>query len=331
MNLQRRHLLPGLGLLVAGWGLHPGLALASTRRDARVLMGTRVDMVVPDAPDALGAIEAAWAEMQRLERLMSRYRAESLVSALHRQSGRGSVQAPPELLAVLRQAAALSERTNGDFDISVGAYGGWSFDPAQPRRPSAQELQEERRLVNHSDVRIEGSRVRLARAGMRIDLGGVAKLPILQAGMQVLERHGIRHAMINGGGDVLTRGQLHGQDWRVGLRDPRAPEKLLGVVTLRDGCVASSGDYERSFRQAGRRYHHVLDPRTGWPTEGVRGVVLVARDTATVNGTGAATMVSGPARGLDLMASLPGVDSLLVDAAGGLHTRGRLAQRLQAA
>lgn len=331
MNLRRRQCLSRLGLLVAGCALQPGLALASTRRDTRVLMGTRVDLVLPEAPGAEAAIDAAWAEMQRLERLMSRYRAESLVSALHRQAGQGAVDAPPELLTVLRRAAELSERTRGDFDISVGAYDGWSFDPAAPRRPSAQELQEERRLVNHRDVRIEGARVRLARAGMRIDLGGVAKLPILQAGMQVLERHGIRHAMINGGGDVLTRGQLHGQEWRVGLRDPRAPEKLLGVVTLRDGCVASSGDYERRFEQGGRHYHHVLDPRTGWPTQGVRGVVLVARDTATVNGIGAAAMVSGPARGLDLVASLPGVDSLLVDASGAVHTRGRMAQRLQTA
>lgn len=331
MNLRRRQCLSGLGLLVAGWALNPGLAWAGVRRETRVLMGTRVEMVLPDAADASAATEAAWAEMQRLERLMSRYRAESLVSALHRQAGRGTVDAPPELIAVLRRAATLSERTHGGFDISVGAYDGWSFDPAAPRRPSAQELQEERRLVNHRDVQIQGPRVRLARPGMRIDLGGVAKLPILQAGMQALERHGIRHAMLNGGGDVLTRGQLHGQDWRVGLRDPRAPEKLLGVVTLRDGCVASSGDYERTFQQGGRRYHHVLDPRTGWPTEGVRGVALIARDADTVNGIGASVMVSGPVRGLDLMASLPGVDSLLVDAGGEIHTRGRVAQRLQAA
>lgn len=332
MNLQRRQCLSGLGLLAAGWALNPGLALAGVRRDARLLMGTRVDLVLGEPhADAPLAIDAAWAEMQRLERLMSRYRSESLVSALHRQAGRGAVQAPPELLAVLRQAAALSERTRGDFDISVGAYQGWSFDATQPHRPSAQELQEERRLVNHRDVLVDGNTVRLARPGMRIDLGGVAKLPILQAGMRVLERHGVRHAMINGGGDVLTRGQLHGQDWRVGLRDPRAPGQLLGVLTMRDGCVASSGDYERTFLQDGRRYHHVLDPRTGWPTEGVRGVVLVARDTAMVNGIGAAAMVGGPARGLGLMASLPGVDSLLVDAGGAVHTQGRMAQRLQAA
>lgn len=331
MNLRRRQCISGLGLLAAGWALNPGLAWAGVRREARVLMGTRVDMVLPDAADAPAATEAAWAEMQRLERLMSRYRSESLVSALHRQAGRGAVDAPPELIAVLQRAATLAQRTRGDFDITVGAYEGWSFDPAQPRLPSAQELQEERRLVNHREVRIEGARVRLARPGMRIDLGGVAKLPILQAGMQVLERHGVRNAMINGGGDVLTRGQLHGQDWRVGLRDPRTPEKLLGVVTLRDGCVASSGDYERTFRQGGRRYHHVLDPRTGWPTEGVRGVALIARDADAVNGMGAAVMVSGPVRGLELMASQPGVDSLLVDAGGQVITRGRMAQRLQAA
>ena len=244
--LQRRRCLAGLGgLLVTGLGLRPALANPDVQRVSRALMGTKVDIVAQgdDPASTAVAIQAAFAEMQRLERMMSRYRADSLVSAMHRSAGRGLVQAPPELVAVLQRAAELSRLSEGAFDITVGAYHGWSFDPQDARMPAPEDLRRERRLVDFRDVLIHPAtgQAGLSRPGMRIDLGGVAKLPILQAGLRVLEQHGLRHAMVNGGGDVLTRGQLLGQDWRVGLRDPRAPEKLLGVVTLRDGCVAASG------------------------------------------------------------------------------------------
>ncbi|MDF6571896.1 FAD:protein FMN transferase, partial [Escherichia coli] len=130
---------------------------------------------------------------------------------------------------------------------------------------------------------------------MRLDLGGIAKLPILEAGMRVLRQHGIRDAMINGGGDVVASGKLQGHEWRVGLRDPLAPERLLGVVTLSDGVVASSGDYERYFMHNGQRFHHVLDPETGLPAHGPHGVTLIGRDVDDVNGLGAAIMAAGTA------------------------------------
>ena len=330
MNLHRRHLLSGLGLLVAGWSLHPGLALAGVRRDSRVLMGTRVDMVVPNAPDAASAIEAAWAEMQRQERLMSRYRSESLVSALNRQAGRGSVQAPPELLAVLRQAAALSERTRGDFDISVGAYDGWSFDPAQPRRPSAQELLEERRLVNHRDVRIEGDRVRLARPGMRIDLGGFAKGHAVDNAIALLRAQGIRHAMVSAGGDSQVLGDRRGRPWSVAIRDPRREGAVVAVLPLEDVSISTSGDYERFFERDGVRHHHLLDPRTGESARGVRSVTILAPDGLTCEALSKTVFVLGPARGLALIHSLPDVDAVVIDAEGAMHVSQGLAQPLNA-
>ena len=120
---------------------------------------------------------------------------------------------------------------------------------------------------------------------MALDLGGAAKVPILEAGMQALRRHGIDNAMVNGGGDVLVAGQLNGRPWRVGLRDPRAPEKMLGVLALEgQAIVASSGDYERFFMVDGQRQHHILNPATGRPTHGPHGVGLLARDAASVNG-----------------------------------------------
>lgn len=333
--LQRRQCLAGLGgLLVAGMGLRPALARADVHRASRVLMGTRVDIVAQgDSPSATAAaVQAAFAEMQRLERMMSRYRADSLVSALNRQAGRQSVPVPPELMAVLQRAAELSRLSEGAFDITVGAYQGWSFDPLDARLPTPEELRRERRLVNFQDVALQPRQglARLERAGMRIDLGGVAKLPILQAGTRVLEQHGLRHFMLNGGGDVLTRGQLQGQDWRVGIRDPRAPERLIGTVQLQEGCVASSGDYERFFEREGRRYHHVLNPATGMPSQGVRGVITVSREPERLNGLGAAVMVSGAPAGHRLLSRLPEVDSLVVDADARVWATGDMQRRLLA-
>ncbi|MDG5975147.1 thiamine biosynthesis APBE transmembrane protein [Hydrogenophaga taeniospiralis CCUG 15921] len=317
--LQRRQCLAGLGgLLVAGLGMRPALASPDVHRASHVLMGTRVDIVAQgDNTGATAtAVQAAFAEMQRLERMMSRYRADSLVSAMHRSAGRGLVEAPPELISVLQRAAELSRLSEGAFDITVGAYHGWSFDPRDARMPAPEELRRERRLVDFRDVLVDPAtgQAGLGRPGMRIDLGGVAKLPILQAGLRVLEQHGLRHAMVNGGGDVLTRGQLQGQDWRVGIRDPRAPERLIHTVQVRDACVASSGDYERCFVRNGRRYHHLLDPRTGMPSRGVRGVVTVSRPSDPVNGLGAAIMVAGATAGRHLLSPLREVDSLIVDA-----------------
>lgn len=332
--LQRRQCLAGLGgLLVAGLGWRPALASADVHRASRIMMGTRIDIVAQGKgpTGTAAAVQAAFAEMRRLERMMSHHRADSLVSALHRSAGRGAVMVPPEMVTVLQRADELSRLSEGAFDITVGAYAGWSFDPQDARIPPLEELRRERGLVDFRDMLIDprAGQARLARPGMRIDLGGVAKLPILQAGLRVLEQHGVHNAMVNGGGDVLTRGQLLGQDWRVGIRDPRAPERLIGTLHLRDGCVASSGDYERCFERNGRRYHHVLNPSTGMPSSGVRGVVMVSRQSHQINGLGAAIMVAGALTGRHLLAPLRGVDSLIVDADARVQTLGLMGERLR--
>ncbi|MDP3337442.1 MAG: FAD:protein FMN transferase [Rhodoferax sp.] len=312
---DRRRCLAGLGLLATGLFVRPALASPHVQRASRALLGTRVD-IVAQGRQASQAMALAFAEMARLERLMSRYRPDSEVSALNRSAGQAAVEVSPETLAALQRGLQLARLSDGAFDITIGGYQGWSFDPANPRLPSAEQLLRERTLVNHRHLVLDPAyrRARLLHPGARVDLGGVAKLPILQAGMQVLQAHGLDGAMLNGGGDVLVTGQLLGRDWRIGLRDPRAPERVLGTLELSDGVVASSGDYERVFTVQGKRYHHVLDPRTGLPTQGVRGVALLARSSQAVNGWGATAMLLGAAKGQGLLAGLPGVESLMVDA-----------------
>jgi len=301
-------------------------------RDNRPLMGTAVEMALEGTDDARlrQAMDDAYREMTRLSDMMNHYNPRSVVSAINDAAGKQPVAVPPELMQVLRMARAVSERTHGAFDITIGSLTGWRFNPEQPQMPTPAQIKAQLPRVNYRDVILDESAgtAFLRRPDMRIDLGGIAKLYILDAGMRVLKQHGVEHAMLNGGGDVEVMGTIQGHPWRVGIRDPRAPEKLLAAVELTRGFVASSGDYERYFIRNGRRYHHILDPKTGYPTQGPHGVTLVADDLDKVNGLGAAIMVLGATAGRELIEQTPGLDGLIVDRDGSLWVSPSLEQRL---
>lgn len=289
------------------------------QRASAVLMGTQVDLVAVHADAALRAraVDAAWSEMLRLSEMMSRYRSASQVSLLARAAGGEPLPVAPEMMAVLRQAQDVSRRSGGRFDVTVGAYADWHFEPGLPvRLPGDAVLARQHALVDARALELDAPRgtARLARPGMRLDLGGIAKLPILRAGLAAMARHGVTDALVNGGGDVLCSGTLEGRPWRIGLRDPRSPRQLLGVLPMRGGVVAASGDYERGFDLGGRRYHHILDPRSGQPSQGLRGLALVADDVDAVNGWGAAMMVAGFAQSKRWLGEqLPGVAAMLAE------------------
>ena len=265
------------------------------------------------------AVDAAWAEMTRLADMMSRYRLGNPVHALQLSAGLQPVAVPTEMMRVLEKGQDRAVQSGGAFDMTIGALTGWRFDRPDPVIPAADEIARELPLVGYRDLLLDSKRqtALLRRRGMRVDLGGIAKLPILQAGMAMLGAHGVGAAMINGGGDVLVSGQLRGRDWRIGVRNPLAPATLLGVLRVSGHMVvAASGDYERGFTVGGRRYHHILDPDTGMPEQRMRGVVLVARDVDAVNGLGPAVMVAGQTAGRRWLDAMQGVDALTVDGSG---------------
>jgi len=318
--------LPLLGALpwVTRAAGHPESAVPSPfvpQRASRALMGTRVDIVVAgmDARTAQQALDKAFAEMLRLEALMSRYRRDSVVARIGAAAGRHPVVVPADVMAVLQSAQRVYRQSNGAYDPTVGALVGWRFEPGHQAVPSPRELAAELRGVGGGDLHLDpgAGTAFLARPGMALDLGGIAKLPILSAGLRVLRREGVANALVNGGGDVLAMGRLAGRPWRVGVRDPRKPTQLLGAIEIDGkGVVASSGDYERAFMRDGRLLHHVLDPKTGWPTAGVHGVTLFAREVDAVNGWGTALMVQGPKAAAVWSAARPGSAVLSAHADG---------------
>lgn len=337
---SRRHALGALALAPLPWlaGWHPrALAAPAPFTQRRTLMGTALGLVVADGtqPGLAEAAELAFGEMARLAAQMSRHDPASALSRLNRAAGRDEVALPPELLAVLATGQQLHERTGGAFDMRVGRLTWGAGGTPAGEVPTANTVRTVRAaLAQPGGVALRAGHARLASPWLQLDLGGVAKLPILEAGLRVMTGLGVRGVLVDGGGDVLASARPDGQPWRIGLRDPLAPERLLGVLALRDGVVASSGDYERFVWREGERYHHVLDPRTGRPTGGVHGVTLVAEGlaggVARVNGLGTAAMVAGPQRGPELLQDLGVRQALLVAADGRRWVAPALARELQA-
>jgi thiamine biosynthesis lipoprotein len=329
---RRRLLLAGAALVAC-----PLAGRATPTRErvrtSRALMGTRVDLTAQGAePIALQrALDAAFARMAALEAMMSHYAPTSRVAAIGLAAGLQPVEVEPELMHVLRMAHEVARRSDGAFDATVGSLGNWHFDPRHPGRPATSQVRRQLPNVDWRQLVLDERRqtAYLARRGMRLDLGGIAKLYILQAGLDTLKDHGVRSALVNGGGDVLALSARGDAPWRVGIRDPRQPARLLGALQVRNGIVASSGDYERFFMEGGRRWHHVLDPRTGEPTLGVRGITLVADTLEGVNGLGTAAMVLGAGEGRELLRRTPGTQSLVVAADGSLWMDEALRARLE--
>jgi thiamine biosynthesis lipoprotein len=311
----------------------PATANAARVDETRALMGTAVQVSAEGASEASlrAAVGEAFAEMARLSAMMSHYEATSVVSEIGRAAGRHPVAVPPELMQVLRMAQAVSRGTQGAFDATIGALSGWRFRPDDPRLPAAAEIERQRALVDYRHLVLDERKgtAFLEKRGMRLDLGGIAKLYILRAGLARLEGRSER-ALVNGGGDVAAWGARDATPWRVGIRDPRAPAKLLGVVELTRGFVASSGDYERYFVREGVRYSHILDPRTGRPAHGPRGVTLVSKRLEDVAGYGVAIMVLGAGEAKRLARERPGLDALVVDEHGELWTSPGMRKRFGA-
>lgn len=301
-------------------------------QESRPLMGTLVDITTegPDPALLASATDAAYAEMARLSDMMNHYNPDSVVSAINREAGVKPVVVPRELMQVLTRAQMMSERTDGAFDITVGSLKGWRFSPEHPQMPDAAAIAAMLPLVNYRDVLLDETKstAYLRKKGMRIDLGGIAKLYILDAGMNTLKRNRVIHAMINGGGDVEAIGTIRGRPWRIGIRDPLHPERLYAAVEMQRGFVVSSGDYERYFDRGGRRYHHILDPKTGYPTTGPCAVTLISTDLNGVNGLSSSIMVMGMARGRAMVEGNPGLEGIIFDRDASTWISSRLERRL---
>lgn len=244
-------------------------------------------------PHARAAIDAAMAEVQRLDALLSSGSPDSEVSRLNRDGG-GAVSA--DTLALLDVSARIYGDTGGLFDCSVYPLMElWGFPSGEYRVPSDGEIAAALALVDGSRVRAEEDQAVLG-AGQRIDFGGIAKGYAAQRVIEIYQAHGVKSGMVSLGGNVQTLGtKPDGSPWRIGVRDPEGGQgAYLGVLPVTDRAVVTSGGYERYFQQDGQTYIHILDPRTGRPAESdLLSVTVVSEDGTAADGLSTALFIMG--------------------------------------
>ncbi len=230
-------------------------------------------------------LSIARSEVARLELKYSRYREDSLASKINSTAGcEAGIEVDPETATLLDYADTSFRESDGLFDITSGILRrAWDFRSG--RVPSEKEVKDLLPLVGWQRVRWENPRLVLEKAGMQIDFGGYVKEYAADRAAHLCRAAGIRHGLVDLGGDLAVIGpHPDGSPWKVGIRDPKNPAKALATIALFSGGLASSGDYERCMVVDGRRYAHILDPKTGWPVEPPAAVSVVA-DRCLVAGT----------------------------------------------
>jgi thiamine biosynthesis lipoprotein len=281
-------------------------------RQTRFAMSTTLTVLVsaPREPDWQELFEYA----DRKARQFDHRQEEGAIGKLNR-AGEGIV--PEEVLSVLQTAQTVAAASNGAFDPTILALTDlWSFDTGG-RLPTESQIEQARSRVDFSQVSFgPDGQVKLPE-GIGFDLGGIAKGAVVDLTADYLLGRGYEDFLIDAGGDILVSGLKQGRTpWRIAIRHPRKSEEILGVLTLgQEGervAVVTSGDYERYFEQEGKRYHHILDPRSGFPARGLVSVTIIAPTCALADALSTAVFVLGPKEGLDLLEQFPGSEGLLI-------------------
>jgi thiamine biosynthesis lipoprotein len=234
-----------------------------------------------DAPGLPSIVEAAFDEVDRIDRLMSHYKADSPLSRLNREASVRAVPVEPELFDFIAEAVGYSRDSDGAFDITVGPLmKAWGFFRGDGRVPADDELTEVRRRIGfqHVVLNVHDRTIAFDRPGIELDLGGIAKGYAVDRAVGVLRQHGVAAALVSAGGSTIYgMGAPPGlTGWAVSVQDPVRPGGIALRVRLKDRALSVSGSYEKFFESGGVRYSHIMDPRTGRPAQGMLSVAVLA-------------------------------------------------------
>ena len=276
-------------------------------------------LAVDDEPAAQAIARAAIAEVQRIEAKYSRYQPDSIVSRINAAAGGQAVACDDETWSLLNYADSLYQSSGALFDITSGVLRrAWNF--YDHRLPAPADLEALRQLIGWRRVEREGQAVRLPEAGMELDFGGFGKEYAADRAGAVLAARGLRHGYVNLAGDMRMLGpKPDGSPWMIGIQDPRDKTAILATIPVDRGGLATSGDYERFFELDGKRYCHILDPRSGQPVTHWRTVSVVA-PLAVVAGNCATIAMLKQADGLAFLEAC-GMNYLAVDQSGTVHVK----------
>jgi thiamine biosynthesis lipoprotein len=315
-------------------------------RKSKILMDTLVTItVVSNSQDsAEKAIDSAFSEIEKLEKLTNFFSSESEVSLINKNAGISGVKVSPDMLDILEKALLVSEKTNGAFDVTIGPVM-TLYDFYKKIRPEQGAIKKNLPLVNYRELIIDKNKstVFLRKKGMLIDLGGIAKGYAADKAVETLKINGIHSGLVSVAGDIEAFGlKPDKRPWKIGIRSPRIPttppipplprvgkrgvkgdkegfsDDIMATIELRDMAISTSGDYERFFILDGKRYHHILSPKTGYPAEGCQSVSVITKNGVFTDAFATGVFILGPERGMKILEKM-GFDGVIVDSQGKVH------------
>jgi len=259
-------------------------------------------------------VEQVFQRIRQIEDITNNYNDSSFISLINREASSREITLDSVMYDLILESDRINELSNGAFDITIETVKQlWNFSQENPRIPGDALLKAQLQWVGASHLKLDNRTLRFDSPEVKIDLGAIAKGYAVDQAIQVLQKCGITDAMVNGGGDLrtistdLTRGKR-----RVWIKHPRNPEALYGYFRMDEGSVATSGDYERYFDYESVRYHHIIDPKTGYPARGCVSVTIQAQNATQADGLATAVFVLGPKAGLEFIEQLPGVEGIIL-------------------
>lgn len=283
-------------------------------------MGTIVEVALlgENQEKAERAALQAFHEIRRIEQLMSPKIETGDVFRINQSAGKEWVEVSPETLYVVKKSIDISVLSEGGFDITLGPLIElWRRARGKGSPPSEEEMKRSLDLVSFRNVLInQRGKIFLKKVGMSIDLGGIAKGYAVDKAFEVLKNLGYKNLIVNAGGDLRAGGLKWDQPWSIGIQDPRIPNKIMAQLSITEGAIATSGDYEKYFMYQGKRYHHILNPRNGLPSEECQSVTILSKDGMTSDALATAVFVLGPEKGYSLCHRIEGTDCLILNKEG---------------
>lgn len=293
------------------------------------IMGTNIYVEVWAETPVQGelALTAVMAEMERINQLMSPYIDSSELSVINAKAGRQPVVISDEMFELLDKSVNISELTKGAFDITFASVG-YLYNYKANQRPDEATIASLLAAISYKHIKLNkyNKSVAFTHEKVKVDLGGIAKGHAVDNSISLLERMGIMHGLVTAGGDTRLIGDRRGKPWIVGIRDPRDKEKQAVVMPLQDSAMSTSGDYERFFEEDGKRYHHILSPKTGKSTYDVQSVSIIGPSSTYNDALSTAIFVMGLREGLGMINRIDGYDAVVMDNQRKMHYSNGLQQ-----
>lgn len=289
------------------------------------LMGSRFDITVVSENEEVGYIniDEASAEIARIEKLISAWDPESETSLINKNAGITPVKVSAELFMLIERAITYSEITDGAFDISYASLDEvWKFDGTMIRRPSDKEIENSIAKIGYEKIVLDSAAqtVFLKQRGMKISFGAVGKGYAADKTKELLVSKQVVAGIINAAGDLTTWGtKANGEKWVIGIANPIGHDRIFSWLPVVESSVATSGNAQKYVLFDGKKYSHIIDPRTGWPSTGIKSVSIFAKSAELCDALATAVFIMGKDAGLALVNQLGGTEVILMDDLNQVH------------